>query len=752
MLNDDLFSITSKYINNTNRHVFLTGRAGTGKTTFLKKVFHSTHKKCVIAAPTGVAAINAGGVTLHSLLQLPFGCFVPAEILSDIQEIAIKISTPATILKEMRFSRIKLSLLRELELLIIDEVSMLRADLLDAIDTILRLVRRNQEPFGGLQIFFVGDLLQLPPVVKDQEWWIISKWYKSPYFFEAKVLKENPPVYIELKKIFRQSDQAFIEILNNFRYNRPSQRDLDMLNKTCQKFDEVKNSKDYIFITTHNRIVDERNNSELKKLESPTFYFEAEVEGDFPEYLFPVEFELQLKVGARVMFIKNDYSGKQLYFNGKLATVIYLERGLIEVEFDDNTENVLVEKYTWENKSYSLNETTGEIIENVEGTFSQYPIRLAWAVTVHKSQGLTFEKAILDLSGAFAPGQIYVALSRLRSIEGLVLSSPLNFNKLRTDQVILDYTERKKDKVSLLENLKDDTFKFAIDQTLNAFDFSSLHRSVRYHLYSYDKIENTSIKKRYWQWAFDLAESFRVIKDVADKFIKQLNFLAYYSKSQGMQPLFERVKAAKEYFEPILKSYSTKVINQKLKVSAEAKKVKTYLNELSDLDMQFLQQIYKIKKAEAVICTTLEDVELLRMNFDASEIYKERNKLVMQTDEVDKKQKFKKKNAGVKLKSNEISYQMFSKGMSINEIVKERGLAVSTIEGHLLHFVRQGKIDINQLIESDKLDKILEIISKCNNPTSKEIKEKLSDKFSYSEIRFVLASIETNRIEPNALD
>jgi len=752
MLNDDLFSITSKYINNTNRHVFLTGRAGTGKTTFLKKVFHSTHKKCVIAAPTGVAAINAGGVTLHSLLQLPFGCFVPAEILSDIQEIAIKISTPATILKEMRFSRIKLSLLRELELLIIDEVSMLRADLLDAIDTILRLVRRNQEPFGGLQIFFVGDLLQLPPVVKDQEWWIISKWYKSPYFFEAKVLKENPPVYIELKKIFRQSDQAFIEILNNFRYNRPSQRDLDMLNKTCQKFDEVKNSKDYIFITTHNRIVDERNNSELKKLESPTFYFEAEVEGDFPEYLFPVEFELQLKVGARVMFIKNDYSGKQLYFNGKLATVIYLERGLIEVEFDDNTENVLVEKYTWENKSYSLNETTGEIIENVEGTFSQYPIRLAWAVTVHKSQGLTFEKAILDLSGAFAPGQIYVALSRLRSVEGLVLSSPLNFNKLRTDQVILDYTERKKDKVSLLENLKDDTFKFAIDQTLNAFDFSSLHRSVRYHLYSYDKIENTSIKKRYWQWAFDLAESFRVIKDVADKFIKQLNFLAYYSKSQGMQPLFERVKAAKEYFEPILKSYSTKVINQKLKVSAEAKKVKTYLNELSDLDMQFLQQIYKIKKAEAVICTTLEDVELLRMNFDASEIYKERNKLVMQTDEVDKKQKFKKKNAGVKLKSNEISYQMFSKGMSINEIVKERGLAVSTIEGHLLHFVRQGKIDINQLIESDKLDKILEIISKCNNPTSKEIKEKLSDKFSYSEIRFVLASIETNRIEPNALD
>jgi hypothetical protein len=752
MLNDDLFSITSKYINNTNRHVFLTGRAGTGKTTFLKKVFHSTHKKCVIAAPTGVAAINAGGVTLHSLLQLPFGCFVPAEILSDIQEIAIKISTPATILKEMRFSRIKLSLLRELELLIIDEVSMLRADLLDAIDTILRLVRRNQEPFGGLQIFFVGDLLQLPPVVKDQEWWIISKWYKSPYFFEAKVLKENPPVYIELKKIFRQSDQAFIEILNNFRYNRPSQRDLDMLNKTCQKFDEVKNCKDYIFITTHNRIVDERNNSELKKLESPTFYFEAEVEGDFPEYLFPVEFELQLKVGARVMFIKNDYSGKQLYFNGKLATVIYLERGLIEVEFDDNTENVLVEKYTWENKSYSLNETTGEIIENVEGTFSQYPIRLAWAVTVHKSQGLTFEKAILDLSGAFAPGQIYVALSRLRSIEGLVLSSPLNFNKLRTDQVVLDYTERKKDKVSLLENLKDDTFKFAIDQTLNAFDFSSLHRSVRYHLYSYDKIENKSIKKRYWQWAFDLAESFRVIKDVADKFIKQLNFLAYYSKSQGMQPLFERVKAAKEYFEPILKSYSTKVINQKLKVSAEAKKVKTYLNELSDLDMQFLQQIYKIKKAEAVICTTLEDGELLRMNFDASEIYKERNKLVMQTDEVDKKQKFKKKNAGVKLKSNEISYQMFSKGMSINEIVKERGLAVSTIEGHLLHFVRQGKIDINQLIESDKLDKILEIISKCNNPTSKEIKEKLSDKFSYSEIRFVLASIETNRIEPNALD
>ena len=744
--------IASRFINNTRRHVFLTGKAGTGKTTFLREVFNSTHKKCVVAAPTGVAAINAGGVTLHSLLQLPFGSFIPSNDLSDMQGISTKISTPASIVKEQHMSKRKLILLREIELLIIDEVSMLRADLLDAIDFVLRFARRSKEPFGGLQILFIGDLLQLPPVVKDHEWQILSRWYNSPYFFEAKALKDNPPVYIELEKIFRQSDPEFIGILNNFRYNRPTQIDLDLLNATCKKLPEVENRNDYIFITTHNRIVDDRNSEELSKLKNDLYTYSAEIEGDFPEHLYPVEYVLQLKEGARVMFIKNDYSGNQLYFNGKLGTVLNLDENEIEVEFDDDSENVMVEKYTWENKTYSVNTETGEITEQVTGAFRHYPLRLAWAVTVHKSQGLTFPRAILDLSGAFAPGQIYVALSRLQTLEGLVLASPLFFNRLRTDKVVLDYAENKKESVVLLENLKTDIYSYTTDQAVKAFDLSDLQRTLKFHHQSYDKDENKSLKQKHKKWASELYNSLTELKEVADKFIKQVNFIVYQAQQDGLQPLQERMTAARGYFEPRIKEFVAKVLQQKQEVKNEGKKVKTYLTELMDLEMSFLRQIYLIHKACAVIATTIGEAELSRKNFDPSGIYADRKEQKLSPAHS------KESKAKTKVKSEpasgtrEISFQMFSKGMTVKEIAAERHLAVSTIEGHLVAYIADGKVDVTRLVAAEKLAEILKVAEDFDHTQLKPIKEILGDDYSYAEIRLALAGRLRDRAEAKSKD
>lgn len=739
--------IASRFINNTRRHVFLTGKAGTGKTTFLREVFASTHKKCIVAAPTGVAAINAGGVTLHSLLQLPFGSFIPSNDLHDLRGISTKISTPGSIVKELHIGKRKLILLRELELLIIDEVSMLRADLLDAIDVVLRFARRKKEPFGGLQILFIGDLLQLPPVIKDHEWQLLSRWYNSPYFFEAKALQDNPPVYIELEKIYRQSDPVFIGILNNFRYNRPNQQDLDQLNATCQKLPEVIHRKDYIYITTHNRIVDDRNSEELQKLKNDLYTYGAEIEGDFPEHLYPVEYVLKLKEGARVMFIKNDYSGNQLYFNGKLGTVVNLDDDEIEVEFDDDTDNVLVEKYTWENKSYSVNTETGEIAEHVTGTFRHYPLRLAWAVTVHKSQGLTFPRAILDLSGAFAPGQIYVALSRLESLKGLVLASPLSFNRLRTDKVVLDYAENKKEPDALIDRLKTDIYSYTTDQAVRAFDLTDLQFLLKYHHQGYDKDESKSLKQKHKKWASSLYNSLTELKEVSDKFIKQINYIVYQAQRDGLRPLQERLTAARGYFEPRLREFVTKILQQKADVKNEGKKVKTYLTELTELEMAFLRQIYLIHKACAVIATTIDDAELSRTNFDSSGIYSDRKEPKISAKPAKPKKPERAEKAGPKGGTREITFRMFSKGMTVNDIAAERNLSVSTIEGHLVSYIADGKVDVNRLVDPAKVAEILKVSEEFDHTQLKPVKEVLGDDYSYSEIRLSLASRRKERAE-----
>jgi hypothetical protein len=736
---DNPLSIAARFINCTNRHVFLTGKAGTGKTTFLREISKTCHKKNVIAAPTGVAAINAGGVTLHSLLQLPFGSFIPTDRI-EMNNISVQLTTPKSIIKDSQLRKHKLNLLRELELLIIDEVSMLRADLLDAIDHVLRYARRNPEPFGGLQMLFIGDLLQLPPVIKEQEWRILSAYYNSAYFFEAKALQKNPPVYIELEKIFRQSDPKFIHILNNFRYNKPNQSDLDVLNQTCAKLPEARKSDDYIYITTHNRIVDEKNSAALRKLNAKEYCYDAEITGDFPEHTYPVEFTLKLKEGARVMFIKNDYSGEQRYYNGKIGSVTHLDEDEIIVGFDDDSSDVLVETYTWENKKYTLNEETGEIEEQIVGAFSHYPLKLAWAVTVHKSQGLTFKKAILDLSGAFAPGQIYVALSRLQTLEGLVLGARMTFNHLRTDQIVIDYAGTKPDSETLVNSLQKDATDFVTREVLKAFDFSFLQGQLGYHLRSYDKDEKKSAKQKYAQWAKELRQSFFEVAEVAGKFMTQLNRIV--RSPDPTEALFERVGAAKKYFDPLLKAYAQKVFNHYLNISQKEKKVKAYLNELKELESLFYRQLYQIYKAEAIIKAAIDNTQLQKEEVMAFDIYNQRLRV---NEKLEKEALANRRAAPPKPGTREITYTMYKAGKTIPEIARERNLTESTIQGHFLPFLEEGLISITELVDPKKLETIKKAIAAANEPGLTAIKDKLGSNFSFGEIRLALAGRKTSK-------
>jgi hypothetical protein len=625
---DSEAAIASKFINQTNRHLFLTGKAGTGKTTFLKYISEYTHKNSIVAAPTGIAAINAGGVTLHSLFQLPFGSFIPSNDRIKEDNITTQINTPQSLIKDLQMNSSKRKMLKELELLIIDEVSMVRADLLDAIDIVLRHIKRQKNrSFGGVQLLLIGDLLQLPPVVKEEEWNYLNPYYPGIYFFNAKALQQNKPLHIELNKIYRQSDQLFISLLNNLRDNSLTKEDIELLNKHYKPSFIPKRDDGYIFLTTHNRKADEINRQSLKELPGKTYYYDAEIDGDFSEYLYPVEFRLELKKGAQVMFIKNDYSGEQRYFNGKIGVISYLSPDRIEVSFNDGTPAATVEHYIWENKKFRLNKETNAIEENIKGAFSHYPIKLAWAITVHKSQGLTFKKAIIDVSRAFAPGQIYVALSRLVSLDGLVLTGRIPLSVLEQDGALTGFLKSKKSPEILEKVLKKETHHFIADTVLKAFNFNSLCNLFKYHVESYNKDDKKSIKQQYKNWAGELQTDLIPVKEVADKFSGQLNQIIGTQYSGYLLVLDDRVKAAKTYFEPLLKKFSERIFSQINRLKKQ-KRIKTYLNELRDTELLFFKQLQAIYKSEALINSAINDTELLKENLLNSTLYKERKSMI----------------------------------------------------------------------------------------------------------------------------
>ncbi len=734
-LTNEISAKALQFINNTNRHVFLTGKAGTGKTTFLKEITGLTHKKTIVAAPTGIAAINAGGVTLHSLFQLPFGTFIPDNSFHILGEINTEIHTPKSLLSKQQMHSNKRNLLKELELLIIDEVSMLRADILDAIDAVLRHIRRKRHlPFGGVQLLFIGDLFQLPPVVKDNEWQYLKNYYNSIFFFEAKALQNLKPVYIELEKIYRQTNQDFIDILNNLRENRIEQKDIEKLNQYYLPDFKPKPKEGYVFLTTHNYKADNINREELQKIESKQYNYPAVIRGDFPEYMYPLEEILELKEGAQIMFVKNDYSGEGRYFNGKIATVSKLDKNHIEVDLNDGSEHIVVEPYTWEHKKFTLNAESNEIEEKIVGEFEQYPIKLAWAITIHKSQGLTFDKAIIDLSRTFAAGQIYVALSRLTSLDGLVLTAPMKYSVPPQADVLKEYMKSKQSPEELEKALKQGLKEYIDNYVRDAFNFEPLLSQINYYISGFDKGEKTTKKDKYKPWAIGLKELLLPAYDVSKKFLLQIDKISKLDSDIYLSKLLERVTAAKSYFEPILNGFSEKIAVPVNELSKE-KRVKKYITELKNLDRVFFGQLQKIYKAEALIDAVIKNTELTKEQLN--KLQPEKPELEIKKEKTAKLKEKKEKKP--KTPTREISFQMFKSGKSIEEIAEERNIKIRTIEEHLIPFVENGDLDVFKFVSKEKLEKINEVHKTMENDFLTPIKEQLGDDYTWEEIKFAVA-------------
>lgn len=452
-----------QFIENTGTHLFLTGKAGTGKTTFLRELKAKSPKRMVVVAPTGIAAINAGGVTIHSFFQLPFAPYVPDTKFMSAQTFH-------------KFGKEKINIIRSMDLLVIDEVSMVRADLLDAIDAVLRQYRDRHKPFGGVQILMIGDLQQLAPVVKEEDWQLLNPYYDTAFFFGSRTLKETEYVTIELKKVYRQSDSTFLNLLNKIRENTADESVLAELNKRYLPGFRSREEEGYIRLTTHNYQAQQYNDRQLTALPGQPYSFRAKTEGTFPESAYPADEILTVKKGAQIMFIKNDSSGEHRFYNGKIGLVTDVCKDGIRVRGNGDAESFLLETEEWTNSKYTLNPVTKEITEEVEGRFWQYPVRLAWAITIHKSQGLTFERAIIDANASFAHGQVYVALSRCKSLEGLVLGSPLRQEAIISDDTIDHFTREVEALSPDRQKLNKLQRQYFYELLCEQFDFHSLER------------------------------------------------------------------------------------------------------------------------------------------------------------------------------------------------------------------------------------------------------------------------------------
>ncbi|HVM87338.1 MAG TPA: helix-turn-helix domain-containing protein [Puia sp.] len=728
-LTDDsnfLFQMAVQFVNQTSRHIFLTGKAGTGKTTFLKYISENSFKKIAVVAPTGVAAINAGGVTMHSFFQLPFGPYLPVASSGWGNDI----SNQNTLFKNIRFNNEKRELLRELELLIIDEISMVRADMLDATDAILRHFRQQPLlPFGGVQVLYIGDLFQLPPVINNTEWELLKGYYQSPFFFDSHVVQQAPPVLIELKKIYRQNEEEFINILNNIRDKNATKEDLEKLQGHYQPGFHASNNDHYITLTTHNNKANEINQSKLRKLPGELFEFKGELTGEFNEKALPAEMVLYVKEGAQVMFIKNDKGEFRRYYNGKLATISKIDGGKIFVRFPNEEKEMEVEKETWKNIRYSYNKETDQIDEETLGTFKQYPIRLAWAITIHKSQGLTFEKAIIDAGDSFAPGQVYVALSRLTSLAGLVLYSRILPHAITTDERVLQFSKGKMKEDVLQKELRQHQKVFISRSLIQSFNFEKLYEAFHEHVEGY---EHRLIPGQHdaLKWAKAIEDKLMKEHGIAVKFNRQLEKLLVDAADDNYDRLQNRVGAAVTHFKSVLEEITRSLLNHINEVRIK-QRVKKYLAELNELDILFKRKIKQLHH-------TAELADALAKGMDTPSLFKlieNQKKLQPVVQEIEQQESSKPK----KGETRHISLQLFKEGNKIPDIAKMRGLTVGTIEGHLISFIGTGEILIENILSKIKIENILKVILENPESASTALKEKLGNDYSYNDIKAVLA-------------
>ncbi|MDO4727436.1 MAG: helix-turn-helix domain-containing protein [Bacteroidota bacterium] len=724
-------------INETQTNVFLTGKAGTGKTTLLRKITQNTHKNTIVVAPTGIAALNAQGVTIHSLFQLPFASFIPTLTSPPIANDFLRFENRLSLQKHFKMHKNKREIIKNLELLIVDEVSMVRCDVLDAMDFMLQHIRGNKKPFGGVQLLFIGDLYQLPPVVKNDEWNILKEYYKSIFFFEALVIKNNPLVYIELDKIYRQSDQKFISFLNNLRDNKLTIQDRNLLKKHIQLDFIPEQNKNYITLTTHNSIADNINQREINLLQTKEYTYHADIVGDFPEHIYPIEKAITLKIGARVMFIKNDLSLEKLYYNGKMGTVTQLSEDQIMVQLDEGDE-INVERYEWENIRYKLNEITKDIEEEKLGTYTQYPLRLAWAITIHKSQGLTFDRAIIDINKVFASGQAYVAFSRLRSLDGLILLSDIPQNNIENSQDIIDYAQNKTSKEALQNIYANQRGVYIIQLVKEAFYLENIVHLFQTHRQSY--LDNTSKKALYKDWAIELNNKITALGTVAHKFQKQIVQIS--TQQNWLDSLHDRFQQAYDYFMPKILDFWYEVLKTKTEIST-IKKTKEFYEELTDIENALIAYFKKLHIGKLALDAVKDGKELNKLTIDLTDIIKKFRLQVEHkvTEYLKEKQIFVTEiNSTTKEKKEKkpthiITLELWKNQKSIDEISKERMLTEDTICKHISKLIQLREINIDELFNQEQLAQLTEVFDNTEDISLTNIKETLNDDYSWGLIR-----------------
>ncbi len=834
-IDNSQLKLAHDFVQYTGKNIFLTGKAGTGKTTFLHELKKISPKRMIVVAPTGVAAINAGGVTIHSFFQMPFTPYIPVDYISNQPSPDINIQELSS--GHWKMNRDKINIIKSLDLLVIDEISMVRADILDQVDAILRRYKNRNKLFGGVQLLMIGDIQQLAPVIKDEEWNMIKKYYDTIFFFSSKALQKTDFISIELKHIYRQSDNTFIQILNQIRENKLDEISINILNKRYIHGFRPKEGEGYITLTTHNSQAREINDLELKKLSGKNYEFTAEINGQFPEYSYPTDQKLALKIGAQVMFVKNDSSREKLFYNGKIGKITKIQDDLIYVQCPTDSDEIPVEIVKWQNMQYSINEETKEIQENEIGSFIQYPLKLAWAITIHKSQGLTFERAIIDANAAFAHGQVYVALSRCKSLEGLILSSPLAAKGIISNPKVDGFSRNVEANQPKPEFLEESKRNYQQSLLLDLFDFTPLIRK----LYSGKKMIKELAQEQSQEFGQKLDQMIESVKSgiltISEKFelqIKQL--IIQNSDIEQNLPLQERVNKASVYFKEKV-DFHVQFIETSLQIETDNKSIRKSINKfneellailnLKSTCLDWCKQGFSVKgyldiraktaiepakldtakKPEFIIPETIEHPELYakikqwrdkkaaetnqshymilqlktmkelahlipitigqlqaikglgdkKIEQFGAEIIEiistyaiEHNLETNITSANIKKTKKAKSEPKEKIDTKKLSFELYQSGKTIDEISNERGMAGTTIEGHLAHYVGIGTLAIEKFVENEKIKPISDYFIQTKNTQLAPAKEALGEKYSYAELRFVLKHLEfLGKLESN---
>lgn len=726
---DDNIRLAWDFVERTGVSIFLTGKAGTGKTTFLREVIKNSAKTAIVVAPTGVAAINAGGVTIHSFFQISPAPYIPGSESRD----------------KYAFSRHKLRVIRSIDLLIIDEISMVRADLLDAVDNALRKYRRDSRPFGGVQLLMIGDLQQLAPVVTPRDEEILRDYYTTPYFFGSKALGQIPYVTIRLEKVFRQQNQRFVSLLNHLRDNALTPDDRALLNSRINPAFIPPQGSGYIRLTTHNATADSYNEMRMRSLPGNAIRYRAMVKGNFPDLLYPTADELLIKPGAQVMFIKND-NAAHTYYNGLIGTVVKADTNSVTVRVPASPTPIVVTPQEWENVKYKVNETTNTIDTEVQGTFTQMPLRAAWAITIHKSQGLTFDKVIIDAGASFAPGQVYVAMSRCRSLEGMILATPISEESLRPDPAVADFISRQaeaaRESIDMLGGIKEEYYRQLLAEMFTFRDIVAREEALARQVASAYRHSFPEESARLEQISVLLRSK---ITEISDKWTPMIHTRPTAELTSAEFLL--RVRKGAVYFYNTIVEIFGDIVKRCERIHTDNKRANKRVAELTlDLKQALLARLYILRDINEYGYTVAnylgaKQQAWMKATRDPAEEAKTRQK-----EEREKKRKAKAEQRAARAERQakestyDITYKLFRQGLSREDIARERGLAVSTISNHLLRFIEAGTLTIDEVLPAVVINAISSAIDRLGPEAGYTALLEALPGIDYADVRMVMAT------------